>query len=260
VLLLQPEAEGKLSINDRIGKWLPQYRAWRNITIRRLLDMTSGIPDYTSHGAFQAALQAAPAAARFSAARLVSYVADLPAGSPATCYYSNTDYILAQMIIERVTHDSYADQLMKRIIIPLRLNSMCYGPYTCPAAAAAAMPAGYWYINGIPQLAGRPVPPLALTNAPVPGGTVSSLQDMMVWDRALYQGRELPRRSSASSKAWCRSKTGSRSGGRHSPTPAATALASRRSPPRGAGLCGPTKAGPWVTTSCACTFTSPAPD
>ena len=192
VILLQLEAEGKLSISDPLGKWLPQYPAWRHVTIRQLLDMTSRIPNYAFQPAFVAALAAAPGA-RFSAARLVSYAAGLPLG-PRGWDYSDTNYILAQMIIERVTHDSYADQLMKRIIIPLRLRSLCYAPGTCPVADAARMPAGYFYMSVAPSLLGKPMPPLALTWAQGAGAIVSSLADMTTWDRALYRGLELPAR------------------------------------------------------------------
>jgi D-alanyl-D-alanine carboxypeptidase len=188
VILLQLEAEGKLSVSDPLGTWLPRYPAWRDVTIRQLLDMTSRIPDY----AVQPAFAAAPGAS-FSAARLVSYVTGLPLG-PKGYRYSNTNYILAQMIIERVTHDSYADQLTRRIIIPPRLESMCYAPYTCPAADAARMPAGYFYMSGAPSLPGTPMPPLALTWAQGAGAIVTSLPDMTTWDRDLYQGRELPPR------------------------------------------------------------------
>ena len=192
VILLQLEAEGKLSIGDTLGKWLPQYPAWRNITIRQLLDMTSRIPDYAMQPAFVTAIAAAPAA-RFSAARLVSYVTGLPLG-PAGYSYSDTNYILAQMIIERVTHDSYAEQLTRRIINPLRLRSMCYAPYTCPAADTARMPTGYFELSAVPSLLGEPMPPLALTWAQGAGAIVSSLQNMTTWDRDLYLGRELPPR------------------------------------------------------------------
>jgi D-alanyl-D-alanine carboxypeptidase len=193
VILLQLEAEGKLSISDPIGRWLPQYPAWGHITVSQLLDMTSRIPDYLYQPAFAIAF-AADQHTNFSAARLVSYVAGLPLG-PAGFHYTNTDYILAQMIIEKVTHDSYANQLTKRIIAPLGLRTTCLAPYTCPAADAGRMPTGYFYIDGeVPSLIGKPMPPLALTWAQAAGGIVSSLADMTTWDRALYRGRLLPAR------------------------------------------------------------------
>ncbi|MGD0245642.1 MAG: serine hydrolase domain-containing protein [Streptosporangiaceae bacterium] len=193
VILLQLEAEGKLSIDDPIGTWLPEYPAWRHITIRQLLDMTSRIPNYTSQPAFAAALEANPSA-RFTTAQLVSYVTGLSLG-PAGYNYTNTDYILAQMIIEKVTHDTYAGQLTRRIIDPLRLRSTCLAPYTCPPSDAARMPAGYLYIAGVPpSLLGQAMPPLALTWAQGAGGIISSLADMTTWDRALYSGQLLPPR------------------------------------------------------------------
>ena len=193
VILLQLEAEGKLSISDPIGKWLPQYPAWRHITIRQLLDMTSRIPDYLFQPAFIAAF-AANQRTRFTAARLVSYAAGLPLG-PAGYHYTNTDYLLAQMIIEKVTHDTYAHQLTRRITGPLQLHTTCLAPYTCPPTDAAQMPAGYFYIAGAPpSLIGKAMPPLALTWAQGAGGIVSSLADMTTWDRDLYQRRLLPPR------------------------------------------------------------------
>jgi D-alanyl-D-alanine carboxypeptidase len=190
VIMLQLEADGKLSIGDPIGKWLPQYPAWRHITIRQLLDMTSRIPDYILQPTFDTVFVSDPAT-RFTAARLVSYVVGLPLG-PAGYHYTNTDYILAQMIIERVTHDSYADQLTRRILIPLRLHSTCLAPYTCSSSDAARIPAGYFDLAGVaPSLFGKAMPRLALTWAQATGGIVSSLADLTTWDRALYQGRLL---------------------------------------------------------------------
>jgi D-alanyl-D-alanine carboxypeptidase len=193
VIVLQLEAEGRLSIGDPIGRWLPQYPAWRHITIRQLLDMTSRIPDYLYQPAFAAAF-AADQHTRFTAAQLVSYVAGLPLG-PKGYHYSNTDYLIAQMIIEKITHHSYASQLSRRIITPLRLVTTCLAPYTCPASDAGRMPAGYFDIaGGPPSLIGKAMPPLALTWAQAAGGIVSSLADLATWDRVLYSGELLPAR------------------------------------------------------------------
>ena len=79
MILLQLEAEGKLSINGTLGKWLPQYPAWRNITIKRLLNMTSGIANYAAQPAFVSTL-AAGLSTNFSAAQLVSYAVGVPLG------------------------------------------------------------------------------------------------------------------------------------------------------------------------------------
>ena len=186
----QLEAEGKLSINDPLGRWLPQYRAWRTVTIKQLLNMTSRIPNYALQPAFAAALGKDPGT-RFTAAHLVSYAVGHPL-TPKGFYYSDTNYILAQMIIERVTHDTFADQLTRRIITPLRLYDLCYAPYTCTAADAARMPAGYFYESGAPPLLGKAMPRLAITWTQAAGGIVSSLADITTWERALYQGQLLP--------------------------------------------------------------------
>jgi len=193
VMLLQLEAEGKLSVHDTLGKWLPQYPAWRHITIKRLLDMTSGILDYTEQPDFLRDVASAPART-FSEAQLAGYVAHLPVGK-ASYRYSNTDYILAQMIIERVTHDTYAHQLARRITIPLGLPSTCFAPYSCPPGTASRMPTPYNASgSGLPFLVNQPVPKLALTFGQGAGGIVASLRDLTTWDRALYTGKLLPPR------------------------------------------------------------------
>jgi D-alanyl-D-alanine carboxypeptidase len=46
-LMLALEAEGKLDIDQTVGDWLPLYPAWKDVTIRRLLHMVSGIPTYS---------------------------------------------------------------------------------------------------------------------------------------------------------------------------------------------------------------------
>src|SRR4051812_5540478 len=138
VLLLQLEAEHRLSIDDTLGKWLPQYPQWRDVPIRRLLNMTSGIATYDQQPAFLTAYAADPHT-YFSPERLVGYVLDAPTTSGYS--YSNTNYILAEMIIERVAGTSYQDQLYSRIIEPLCLRDLYYRPDVYPASVTSREPA-----------------------------------------------------------------------------------------------------------------------
>ena len=207
VMLLQLEAEHKLSIHDTVGKWLPRYRAWRHIPIKRLLDMTSGILDYFQP-AFYRAYAAAPNTV-FSPSRLVSYAVHrrLHRGY----YYSNTAYILAQMILEKATHDTYAHQLQKRIAKPLGLRSLSYRPTPYPRAVSDRMPAGYFFTSGVPQmrpLLGHDLSRFNLSYAAGAGGIVSSLADLSKWERALYAGRMLPRQQQRELESVVSQKTG----------------------------------------------------
>jgi D-alanyl-D-alanine carboxypeptidase len=207
VLLLQLEAQGRLSIDDRLGRWLPQYRRWRNVSIRRLLNMTSGIPTYDDQPAWYADYAANPHR-YFSPERLVKYVIDAPATSGYS--YSNTNYILAGMIIERVTGRSYRNQLYRRIINPLRLCDLHYRPHVYPSSVTRREPAGYLFNTQfpLPELLGRDVSRDTLSWARSAGGILSTTSDMTRWERALYSGRLLPRKQQAELKSLVSTTTG----------------------------------------------------
>jgi D-alanyl-D-alanine carboxypeptidase len=208
VMLLQLEAEHKLSIHDRLGKWLPRYRAWRHIPIKRLLNMTSGIPDYFDRPAFLRAYGAAPNT-EFSPSRMVSY--GVHGRLHRGYYYSNTSYILAQMILEKATDDTYAHQLQKRIAGPLGLRSLSYRPTPYPRAVNDRMPAGYFFTLGMPHtrpLLGHDLSRFNLSYAAGAGGIVSSLADFSKWQRALYGGRMLPRKQQRELESQVSQKTG----------------------------------------------------
>ena len=145
----------------------------------------------------------------FSGKRLVSYVAGLP--RKPGWVYSSTNYVLAQMIIERVTHDSYADQLRRRIITPRPAQHV---PRRTSLPARGDLPApGRLLLHISPGVAGTV---LAVCHRPEPlhgvgaglGRIVSSPPDVTKWARALFTGRELPRKQQRELESLISTKTG----------------------------------------------------
>jgi len=192
VLLLKLEAQHKLSIHDTLGRWLPQYPRWRDVTISRLLHMTSGIPSYDEQPAFAAAVAAHPYR-EFSKKQLVAYAIGVPATS--AYHYSNTNYILAEMIIEKAARDSYEHQLYTRLIRPLGLRGLFYRPNSYPPRVTAREPAGYYFAHlgpALAGLAGHDVSRFSMSSTRGAGGIISTTHDMTVWERALYGGALLP--------------------------------------------------------------------
>ena len=194
--ILQLEAEGKLSIDQTVGRWLPQYPAWKHVTIRHLLDMTSGIPGYDLVPSMLAAYAKNPKR-DFTLPELIAYVypGNPKAPPPTTGYaYSNTNYLLAELIIERAGGHSYADEIEKRFLrSDLGLNDTYYAANQYPSDVLARMPAGYFFSRdpdnaALAPLFGTNVLPDSLSWMHAAGAIASTPQDLTRWARALYTG------------------------------------------------------------------------
>ena len=132
VVLLQLVAEHRLSLDDTVARWLPGVvhgngNDGNQITVRELLQHTSGLHNYTDD--LQAEITSPEAYTKlefeqFSRQDLLNIAfSHQPTSAPGAAFnYSNTNYILLGMIIEKVTHDSWEDQVTKRIIAPLGLR------------------------------------------------------------------------------------------------------------------------------------------
>lgn len=130
-LMLQLAEENLLSLDDPIAQYLPDEVVTRienadTATIRQMLQMTSGIFSYTESEAFDDATFDNPAYG-WSASETVAFAYDEPAYFPTgeDYYYSNTNYNLAQMVIESVTNSTLSKELENRIFEPLAMES-CY--------------------------------------------------------------------------------------------------------------------------------------
>src|SRR5438067_2855961 len=139
IVVLQLVAEHWLSLDGAVGHWLPGVvhgngNDGGTITVRELLQHTSGLHDYTDD--LQAQITSPEAYRKlefrqFSRQELLDIaLAHRPANAPGAAWnYSNTNYILLGMVIEKATRDSWAHQVTRRIVIPLGLHHT-YAPAT----------------------------------------------------------------------------------------------------------------------------------
>jgi D-alanyl-D-alanine carboxypeptidase len=117
-LVLQLVGEGRLSLDDDLERWLPGLvPGGERITVRELLNHTSGLYNYTDD------LPDPPR--RLRPRELVAIATGhKPLFAPGREFsYSNTNYILAGMLVERVSGQPLADQLQQRILQPLGLEN-----------------------------------------------------------------------------------------------------------------------------------------
>lgn len=204
-LVLELAQDGVLSLDDPIAKWLPQLAgdarfAADRVTVRQLLDHTSGIAAPAGNDAFMAAVLKDPAR-RWTLDELLAYVGD-PTFEPGTGWrYSNTGYMLAGMIIESATGSTVADVLRHRLLVPLGLERTVLQPQERPDSPTAHGYASYlpgrslrtdlWDGSGL-------TPCASLASAAwTAGGLAATASDLARWGAALYGGRVLDQASLA---------------------------------------------------------------
>ncbi|WP_306336812.1 serine hydrolase [Streptomyces sp. KL118A] len=202
VVLLQLEAEGKLSLDDSVERWLPGVLRGNGydgtkITVRQLLNHTSGVHDMVSTPEWREYMNGPGFLLHryetWSPERIVGLALKYkPDFEPGTSWnYSNTNFVLAGMIIEKATGHTYADEAERRIIKRLKLRETSF-PGTDPK-----MPAPY--AKGYSKLyAENPGPEIHDATEYNPawsgatGEVISTTGDLNRYYSALIKGELLP--------------------------------------------------------------------
>lgn len=192
-VILKLEEDGKLTLDDAVGDWLPQYPAWSDVSIRRLLNMTSGIPNYSETEAVSRAWVEEPAQ-DFTAEELVAFaypdgVDDLPVVKGY--HYSNTNFVLAGMIAEKAGGASIRDLVHELVIEPAGLRSTFFEVGTYPPPVIERLAHGYFENHACAEyqdadcevtwnapLIGRDIRGDSLSWAQAAGGAVASARDV----------------------------------------------------------------------------------
>lgn len=125
IAILQQQAAGKLSLDDKLDKFFAHGIVPNSdqITVRMLLTHTSGTYNYTGDATFVQQLRDDPTHS-WTPEQLIQLAAQHPANAPAgSAYsYSNTNYLLAAMIIEKLTGQFYGNAIQSGILTPLGLS------------------------------------------------------------------------------------------------------------------------------------------
>jgi D-alanyl-D-alanine carboxypeptidase len=184
--ILQQVERGRLTLDDTLGKFFPEYAEWKAIRVRQLLNHTSGIPDYTSVGdAFNGT-----AAEDIPHDSIVGFVRGHPPQfEPGSKWsYSNTNYVLLGMILEQVTSTPY-DEYLAREVFPragTRQTEYCDDAKLVPRRALGYGRSRGQFVNA--SAIGMTVPFSA-------GALCSTAGDLARWARALRSGHVITRSS-----------------------------------------------------------------
>ncbi|MEO1261127.1 MAG: serine hydrolase [Bacteroidota bacterium] len=189
--IMQLTEEGILSVDDTIGQWLPPYpNVDPAISIRQLLNHTSGIYNFTNGSSFQFFLNS-----NLDSVITPEYVLEnfvpTPSFPPGTSWgYSNTNYLLLGLIIEAATGNDFATEIRTRLLEPNGHSTMSLHPDEMPTGEIAHL----WLDlngDGIPDdftAAGNSLNGL-FSMAWAAGAMLTTPEDLAHWVKNLMTGQ-----------------------------------------------------------------------
>jgi CubicO group peptidase (beta-lactamase class C family) len=189
-LILQLVEQGKIKLDGKLSDYLPDYRkdVGDKVTIHQLLTHTSGIPSYTSQPGFFENVSRNPYKVADFVKKHTSGDLEFEPGSKFS--YNNSGYFLLGAIIERVTGKSYEQVLKENIFDPLGMKNTGYDHYETilPKRATGYNKTPNSYTNA------------AYLDMSLPyaaGALYSTVEDLYLWDQALYTDKLLTAQSKA---------------------------------------------------------------
>lgn len=180
VAVLMLAEQGKLSLDDDITKFLPDYPTKeQKITIEQLLSHTSGIKSYTSLPEWFSQWRK-----DIPLGELIALFKDKPMDfAPGERWaYSNSAYVLLGAVIEKASGQTYREFIEKNIFAPLGMTHSFYDDTArvIPRRVTGYSKSGDVHINAAY---------LSMTQPHAAGALISSVDDLAVWDAALYTNK-----------------------------------------------------------------------
>jgi D-alanyl-D-alanine carboxypeptidase len=214
-LVLKLTERHVLSLDDHLSRWVPEFPNADRITLRELLAHTAGTRDFFTV-AFDRAQRRAGPDSTWPAERTLHY-ATRPIGGPGRQWsYSNTDYLLLGLVIERATHSTIAEQLHRRLLPRGDFPRLVFQGAERPTGAVAT---GYEDVNGdftYEAFKGHPFIPSReeATTAGAAGSVAASATDLARALHGILAGNLISAASRRAMTTWVKTDLGG-----HEPNP-----------------------------------------
>jgi D-alanyl-D-alanine carboxypeptidase len=195
-VVLELVDEGRLALDQPVAPLVPSFRLDRRITVRMLLDHTSGLPDFFLGKGIDAALQGAPDAT-WTPARAWSFVPRKHAVPGTTWSYSNTNYLLLGEVVRSVTGHPLAGEIRRRLLDPLGLGTAWYqaaeAPRSLESLGYRLVAASGGHLRAVAVATASAVMPFrsVVTAAGGAGSIAATALDTARWMQAYAGGRVL---------------------------------------------------------------------